>query len=85
MSVESAKSFVERIKTDSAFKQQLANAPDNEARRKIVSEAGYNFTKEDILQLPNELTDEELNRVSGGDCDYCDSGKIGGVFCMFWD
>ncbi len=82
MSLESAKSFMSRVKTDPTFKQRLADAPNNEARLKIVKDAGYDFTKEDVLQLPNELSDEELKEVSGAGCSYCDAR---GAFCSMFD
>ncbi len=82
MSLESAKSFMERVKNDAAFKQRLADAADSDARAKIVEDEGYHFTREEVMQLPEELTDEQLDQVSGAGCNYCDAR---GAFCSMFD
>ena len=72
MSVESAKAFLERMKSDSAFRQSVLGAKDDAERNELVVEAGFEFTKEEIDQarseFQGELNDEELRLVAGGTC-----------------
>ena len=76
MSQEGALALAERIKTDQEFSQSLMGASDDEARRQIVSDAGYDVTGEDKETLKEalggngELSDEELEGVSGGSIIY---------------
>jgi predicted ribosomally synthesized peptide with nif11-like leader len=74
MSIESARSFYERVATDEAFKEQLQNAASDDERRASIRAAGYDFTPEDwgavVAQLreinDRELSDAELETVAGG-------------------
>ena len=70
MSSEKVKSFLKRYKNDPAFKQAIDNAPDNNAKRRIAKEAGYEFTAEDVARfsklLKLELEDADLDNVVGG-------------------
>jgi len=72
MSVESAKAFLERMKSDSAFRESVVGAQDDAERNKLVVEAGFEFTKEEIDQarseFQGELSDEDLRLVAGGTC-----------------
>ncbi len=67
MSIESAKDFLEKIKNDEDFSEQFEVLPDHEAREKLAKESGFDFTKEELDQLRDEmLTEEELDSVAGG-------------------
>jgi predicted ribosomally synthesized peptide with nif11-like leader len=69
MSVEHAKAFFERMKSDADFQQQLVGAADDDARKAIAREAGYEFTETEIQSVVSEsgeLSEEELEAVSGG-------------------
>ncbi len=75
MSIESAKAFYERIKTDEEFARQVSNKKNKEERLRFVSEMGYNFTKEELDALSTELPEFQLDEVSGGypRCPNCPS------------
>ena len=74
MSIESSKTFYNRIKEDEAFNAQYQNASSDEERQKIITSAGYDFTPEEweatIAEVSHssedELSDRELTEVSGG-------------------
>jgi predicted ribosomally synthesized peptide with nif11-like leader len=69
MSMESAKSFVEKMKIDENFATKVTECKDAEARMAFVKEAGFDFTKEEIEPVMAELADEELDGVAGsGPC-----------------
>ncbi len=66
MSIESAKAFMERMKTDEDFRKEVTDCKDADDRMKLVEEKGYTFTTEEIKSLVEALTDDELNKVAGG-------------------
>ncbi|MDD2901316.1 MAG: Nif11-like leader peptide family natural product precursor [Syntrophales bacterium] len=74
MSIQSAKDFLQKIETDQALKDQLAAAPDHEARQQIVRAAGFDFTVDEFKQAADELakvagqelTAEDLHEIAGG-------------------
>ena len=66
MSIESAKAFIERMKTDEEFAQQVASKKNKEDRMKFVSEQGFDFTEGEIKDRTAELSEEEIQQVNGG-------------------
>ncbi len=59
MSTESAKAFVERMKTDGEFRRRVAEAESPEVRARILKYEGYDFTDEEL----NSLKDENIMRA----------------------
>lgn len=72
MSIESAKSFFERIKTDEEFAKKVKECKDAEARMAFVKAAGFDFTVEEIKGIQGKLSDDELDAVAGGGCKAVD-------------
>ena len=66
MSVESAKLFIEKLKTDEGFAKKVKECKDSEARISLVKESGFDFTIEEIKGIQGELSDDELDAVAGG-------------------
>ena len=66
MSVESAKAFIERMKTDEAFNKKINMESAADARMALAQSEGYHFTVEDISVCRGELTDDELNSIAAG-------------------
>lgn len=74
MSVESARSFLEKVKSDDDFHLKLVKAGSNkEMRQQVIKDAGFDFTEEDWKTARAELSDEELDQVSGGCIHFCHS------------
>jgi len=67
MSLESAKAFTERVKTDEDFNRKVSECKSQEARMAFVKSEGFDFTPEDIEIANAEISDEELAGISGGD------------------
>lgn len=67
MSLESAKSFMERMKNDEDFKNKVVECKDSEVRMKYVQEAGFNFTAEDMELAGAELSEEDIMAIAGGE------------------
>lgn len=66
MSMESAKAFYERMKTDEEFAKKVTACKDTETRMDLIKLEGYDFTPADFVSLNTELSEEELDAVSGG-------------------
>ncbi len=72
MSNESAESFLDAIHNDKDFHEKVAQAASREARTQLIKDAGYSFTDKELSSVRGidakneELTDAELDSVSGG-------------------
>jgi len=66
MSIESAKKFMVRIKTDEEFALKISECKAKEARMEAVKAAGFDFTPEELADVNSELSDDELDQVAGG-------------------
>ena len=66
MSLESAKAFIDRMKTDTQFAKKVAECTDDAARQALVQGAGYSFTPEEIRSVAGGLGDDVLAAVVGG-------------------
>jgi predicted ribosomally synthesized peptide with nif11-like leader len=70
MSVQSAKDFVAKVKGDKSLADSLGSA-DDDARRKIAADAGFDFTRVEMKEALSEgnskqLSDADLDTVAGG-------------------
>ena len=77
MSIESAQAFIEKMQTDSDFRERVVALKSREQRRSFINNEGYDFTKEEFEQAKQkfaiettssdgELSDEDLENVAGG-------------------
>ncbi len=66
MSIESAKAFLERVKDDEDFRKELEEQATVEERIKFAKAQGFDFTKEEIDSLTDELSDDQLDAVAAG-------------------
>ena len=66
MTIESAKAFVERVKSDEEFAKRVAGADSREERAEIAKAEGFDFTPEELKTVTGELSAEELEAVAGG-------------------
>ncbi len=73
MSIESAKAFLERVKNDEDFKKELEGQASVEERMKFAKAQGFDFTEDEIRQVKESLSDEELDAVAAGGTCYADS------------
>ena len=81
MSIESAKAFLERIKNDEDFRKSVGEIATSKERMEYVKGAGFDFTKDEIANLKDELSDDDLENVAGGSCwdfedDWCDDSCV---------
>ena len=66
MSIQSAKAYVARFRTDEVFARRVLAAEDAHARERIAQSEGFTFTKSEIDSVASELSDEELAEVTCG-------------------
>jgi predicted ribosomally synthesized peptide with nif11-like leader len=71
MSAQGATALYERVTSDEQFRAQLEAAATPEEKRRIVTDAGYDMSRDDLSTIRNlagmnELSDEDLERVAGG-------------------
>jgi predicted ribosomally synthesized peptide with nif11-like leader len=66
MSIESAKMFLKRMKTDEDFANKVMACKDAELRMALVKDAGFDFTAAEVREASFEITDQEVIEVSGG-------------------
>ncbi|MDD3363347.1 MAG: Nif11-like leader peptide family natural product precursor [Syntrophomonas sp.] len=66
MSIESARLFIEKLKNDQEFAQKALACTDTEERMRFEREAGFDFTASELKMAGQELSDNDLDSVSGG-------------------
>jgi predicted ribosomally synthesized peptide with nif11-like leader len=69
MSIESAKAFLERVKTNEDFRNLVGGIATADQRMEFVRKSGYEFSKEEIDRVKDELGEDQLDGVVGGG--YC--------------
>ena len=66
MSKESAKAFIEKIKSEEEFAKRVTGAASREERAEIAKSEGFDFTPEELKAVTGELSVEELEAVACG-------------------
>ena len=66
MSDEQLKAFPEKLKVDPSLQDKLKAATDSDAVVAIANDAGFMISAEDLNKAELNLSEEELENVSGG-------------------
>ena len=66
MSLDQARAFIEKMKSDEAFCDRIMAIEAVDARLAAARDAGFVFTEAEIKEVKNELNDDELDRAAGG-------------------
>lgn len=71
MSLESAKSFIKRLHTDTEFAKRAMAQKGKEQLASFLKESGYQFSKAEYTDAiksvhGTQISDESLDKVSGG-------------------
>ena len=66
MSLDQARAFIEKMKSDEAFRDRVLSIEDVDARLAVASNAGFEFTEAEFKVVHNELSDELLDQAAGG-------------------
>ncbi len=82
MSVDHAKAFVEKMKSDEAFRERVMAEEDVEARMALIVAEGFDCSAQEIGAL-RELGEAQLDGVAGGGWCYAEVGMVcGGGRCI---
>jgi predicted ribosomally synthesized peptide with nif11-like leader len=63
MSIESARAFVEKMRRDLEFKNQILAAESAAKKQEIIKSAGFDFDRMHLDSLVSELTPEERDAL----------------------
>ena len=66
MSAGQAQAFIETMKTDEAFREQVMAVEDVAARMELINAEGFACSAEEIEAVSGALADSELAGVTGG-------------------
>lgn len=66
MSLDHAKAFIEKMKSDKAFSDVIMAIEDIDARLAAASDAGFEFTEAEVKEVQIELSDDDLDQAAGG-------------------
>ena len=66
MSEEQLKAFKEAVKADAKLQEKLKLAEDADAVLEIAKSAGFLISAEELQRAQAEISEEELETVSGG-------------------
>ena len=76
MSKDQLRSFLATVQADSSLQAQLKAASSADTVIEIAKKAGYTITVDELKNTHSELSDQELERVSGGNI-YPEVGCVG--------
>ncbi|MCX6177799.1 MAG: Nif11-like leader peptide family RiPP precursor [Chlorobiales bacterium] len=65
MSVENAKAFIEKMKSDEAFRAHILAIENVEEYMAAAINASFIFTEAEMQQVQSEFTDEDLDDMAG--------------------
>ena len=66
MSLEPIKAFPEKIKSDPSLQERLKAVTDSDEVLAIAKEAEFSISADDLQNTQSELSEEELEGVTGG-------------------
>ena len=66
MSVEQARAFIAKMKSDEAFRNRITAIEDVAERFKLIEDAGFDCSEAEIKEVSGELSDDELDGWAGG-------------------
>ena len=82
MSEEQLKAFLEKVKGDTSLQEKLKAAADANAVAAIAKDAGFSISADDLTNAQTELSEEELEAVSGAGC--CGWGNGFFIIVSIW-
>ncbi len=77
MSLDQARLFIEKMKSDEAFRNRILAIEGVDARLAAAGDAGFHVTEAEVKEVQNELTDNELDAAAGGGGYYWVRGWVG--------
>ena len=69
MSLDQARLFIEKMKSDEAFAKRVMAIEDVAGRLACIQSEGFACNEAEIKEVSGELTDAELDSAAGGGCE----------------
>ena len=66
MSLDHARAFIEKIKSDDEFRDRIGAIEEVDGRVAAARCAGFDFTEAEVKEVQSELSDFELDNAAGG-------------------
>jgi predicted ribosomally synthesized peptide with nif11-like leader len=66
MSKESAREFITKYNNDPDFRSHFEQVKESERFNSLAREHGFDCTLQEVKSVSSELSDEDLDNVSGG-------------------
>ncbi len=66
MSLDQARAFIEKMKSDEAFRNRIMAIEDVAERFVLIKNEGFDCSEVEIKELAGELSDDELDKAAGG-------------------
>ena len=79
MSIESVEAFIEKLRTDEDFREQIGKAKNKEERMKLARAAGFDFTAQELDIIRCKITGETEQQT------YKSKSIIPGFSCNILD
>ena len=67
MSLDQARAFIEKMKSDVAFKERVLAIEDVAERFNVINSEGFDCSEEEIKEVAGELSDDDLDAAAGGE------------------
>ncbi|WP_115118817.1 Nif11-like leader peptide family natural product precursor [Synechococcus sp. UW105] len=82
MSEEQLKAFLEKVKAENSLQEKLKSASDADEVAKIAKDAGFRITADELNKVQQEIPEDQLEGVTGGQGGYANKGIAGAT--TFW-
>ena len=66
MSLDQARAFIEKMKSDEAFRERIMAMEDVTERFNLIKSEGFDCNEEEVKEVAEELSDEDLDAATGG-------------------
>lgn len=75
--VKTVREFMEQMQEDADFMEKLSTLETMEEKMKYILEAGYYFTKDDLMAEQERIAEEEFDTIAGAGCGALWEGHCG--------
>ncbi len=84
MSLDQARAFIEKMKSDVAFKERVLAIEDVAERLKLIKSEGFDCSQAEVKEVAGELSDTELDDVAGGGSYWTSDANSCPAFCSMF-
>ncbi len=81
MSLDQARAFIEKMKSDEEFRNRVMAIEDVAERFNSIKSEGFDCSEEEIKEISGVVSDEELDAAAGGGIDRNAGDFMWFIFC----